>query len=290
MGALKSTRQPRYQSAPGAIQSRQRRLAARPVGVVQLCRQGANAPGRPCGHWHPIATGSPSSSAWRNPIPATRAGETCRWRTAMSAGCRWREGDLAGALTSYREVLAIIGRLAQSDPGNADWQRDLSVSYDNVGDVRMAQGDLPGALKSYRDSLAIKSAPGAIQSRQRRLAAQSIGFVQQGRRRLDGARPPTCAGSPTVTVSPSLSAWRNPIGNADLAARSVLVIPPHRQGAVGAGRPRGGASCNPIATASRSESAWPDQSRQRRTGSLICRCRTTMSATSERRRPTLRER
>ena len=41
-------------------------------------------------------------------------------------------------------------RLAQSDPGNADWQRDLSVSFERIGDVQVAQGDLSGALKSYQ--------------------------------------------------------------------------------------------------------------------------------------------
>jgi tetratricopeptide (TPR) repeat protein len=66
------------------------------------------------------------------------------------------QGDLAGALTSYRNSLAIRDRLAKSDPGNAGWQRDLSVSYERVGDVQVAQGDLAGALKSYRDSLAIR--------------------------------------------------------------------------------------------------------------------------------------
>ncbi len=65
------------------------------------------------------------------------------------------QGDLAGALKSYRDSLAIRERLATSDPGNAGWQRDLSVSFNKVGDVQMAQGDLAGALKSYRDSLAI---------------------------------------------------------------------------------------------------------------------------------------
>ena len=47
-------------------------------------------------------------------------------------------------------------KLAKQDPGNAGWQRDLSVSYDRVGDVQRAQGDLAGALKSYRDSLGIR--------------------------------------------------------------------------------------------------------------------------------------
>ena len=46
-------------------------------------------------------------------------------------------------------------RLAGSDAGNADWQRDLSISYDRVGDVLVKQGNLPEALKSYRAGLAI---------------------------------------------------------------------------------------------------------------------------------------
>ena len=112
------------------------------------------------------------------------------------------QGDLSGALKSYRDSLGIVrslpsrtramrtgraispiatkrrrraersGRsarraqelprqpwnpekLAKQDPGNADWQRDLSVSYSRVGDVQSAQGDLSGALKSYRDGLHI---------------------------------------------------------------------------------------------------------------------------------------
>ena len=75
------------------------------------------------------------------------------------------QGNLPEALKSYRDSLAIADRLAKSDPGNAGWQRDLSVSFEKVGDVLVAQGNLPDALKSYRDSLAIadrlaKSDPG----------------------------------------------------------------------------------------------------------------------------------
>src|SRR5256714_4005825 len=65
------------------------------------------------------------------------------------------EGDLDGALKSYRDSLAIHEKLAEQDRGNAGWQRDLSVSYNKVGDVQSEQGDLAGALKSSRDSLAI---------------------------------------------------------------------------------------------------------------------------------------
>ena len=53
----------------------------------------------------------------------------------------------------------------RSDPGNAGWQRDLSVSYDSIGDVQVAQGNLGAALTSYQAGLAItdrlaKSDPG----------------------------------------------------------------------------------------------------------------------------------
>ena len=39
---------------------------------------------------------------------------------------------------------AIRERLAKADPGNTQWQRDLSVLHIKVGDVLVAQGDLPG--------------------------------------------------------------------------------------------------------------------------------------------------
>jgi tetratricopeptide (TPR) repeat protein len=48
-----------------------------------------------------------------------------------------------------------LSRLAKSDPGNAGWQRDLSVSYQRIGDVQVAQGNLPAALASYQAGLAI---------------------------------------------------------------------------------------------------------------------------------------
>jgi hypothetical protein len=75
------------------------------------------------------------------------------------------QGNLPAALASYQAGLAISDRLAKSDPGNAGWQSDLSLSYDNVGDVQAAQGNLPAALASYQAGLAIsdrlaKSDPG----------------------------------------------------------------------------------------------------------------------------------
>ena len=103
------------------------------------------------------------------------------------------QGDLAGALKSYRDSLAIADRLAKSDPGNAGWQHDLSVSYEKVGNVQVVQGDLAGALKSYRDSLAIrdrlaKSDPGnAGWQRDLSVSLNKVGDVQVAQGDLAGA-------------------------------------------------------------------------------------------------------
>jgi len=64
------------------------------------------------------------------------------------------QGDPVGALTSYRDTLAISDRLAKMDPGNANWQRHLSLSLGMVGRMQVAQGDLAGALASFSNSLA----------------------------------------------------------------------------------------------------------------------------------------
>ena len=44
--------------------------------------------------------------------------------------------------------MAIAQKLAASDPGNSQWQRDLWVSHNKIGDTQSAQGDQAGALKS----------------------------------------------------------------------------------------------------------------------------------------------
>jgi tetratricopeptide (TPR) repeat protein len=54
------------------------------------------------------------------------------------------QGDLPGALKSYSDGLAIAERLAKSDPGNTEWQRDLSVSYNFVGKYRSRRATSPG--------------------------------------------------------------------------------------------------------------------------------------------------
>ena len=67
-------------------------------------------------------------------------------------------GDTQAALAAAERARAIAAELAASDPGNIDWQRDLSVSHDNVGNVLMAAGRREEALAEYRRSLDIRAA------------------------------------------------------------------------------------------------------------------------------------
>jgi hypothetical protein len=39
---------------------------------------------------------------------------------------------------------------------NTEWQRDLSVSLEKIGDVHVAQGDIPVALIAYQEGLGIR--------------------------------------------------------------------------------------------------------------------------------------
>ena len=65
-------------------------------------------------------------------------------------------GSLNQADEAYHQARAVAERLAKADPGNAGWQRDLSVSQGNIGDVQVAQGNLPAALTSFQASLGIR--------------------------------------------------------------------------------------------------------------------------------------
>ena len=65
------------------------------------------------------------------------------------------QGDLAGALKSYRDDLAIAERLAQSDPGNAGWQHDLAVRYAKLAEVYRRSNKPGEALAALRQGEAI---------------------------------------------------------------------------------------------------------------------------------------
>jgi tetratricopeptide (TPR) repeat protein len=80
-------------------------------------------------------------------------------------------GQTADALKCYQDGLEISRRLAESNPGDAQAQRDLSISYNKLGDVTLQLGQTADALKCYQDGLEIS----------RRLAESNAGDAQAQR-------------------------------------------------------------------------------------------------------------
>ena len=67
------------------------------------------------------------------------------------------------------QSLDIARKLAAQDPGNAEAQRDVSVSLERLGDVKLQGGEQAGALAAYQESLDIR----------RKLAAQDPGNARR---------------------------------------------------------------------------------------------------------------
>jgi Flp pilus assembly protein TadD len=65
------------------------------------------------------------------------------------------QGKLEQAQAAFAEYLAISQRLAEQDPSNAGWQRDLAVAHSKVGGVLEAQGKLEQAQAAFAECLAI---------------------------------------------------------------------------------------------------------------------------------------
>jgi tetratricopeptide (TPR) repeat protein len=77
------------------------------------------------------------------------------WAELGLADIQAQRGNLPEALKSYRDGLAIIDRLAKADPGNAEWQRDLSVSFAKLAVVFRKAGNNTDALNALKEGRAI---------------------------------------------------------------------------------------------------------------------------------------
>lgn len=77
------------------------------------------------------------------------------WARIGIGDVRVAQGSLPEALKAYRDSLAIRERLAQADPGNAGWQRDLSVSYAKIGTLFRKTGERANALKALGEGQTI---------------------------------------------------------------------------------------------------------------------------------------
>ncbi|MCA8962198.1 MAG: tetratricopeptide repeat protein, partial [Planctomycetes bacterium] len=63
------------------------------------------------------------------------------------------QGDQARR--AFEEALAIAQRLADAEPDRADYQRDLSVSHERMGDLYVALGQGDQARRAFEQALAI---------------------------------------------------------------------------------------------------------------------------------------
>ena len=72
---------------------------------------------------------------------------------SASGTCSWRKERLNDALASYEGKHRIISALAAQDPSNADWQRDLAVDYERLGDMEVQRGDDEAAAGYFRRAL-----------------------------------------------------------------------------------------------------------------------------------------
>src|SRR5262249_27899583 len=66
------------------------------------------------------------------------------------------EGNLAAALESYKDALAITDRMAKSEPKDFQEQRNLAIGLSHVAGMQMATGKSEEALANYTKALAVE--------------------------------------------------------------------------------------------------------------------------------------
>jgi hypothetical protein len=94
----------------------------------------------------------------------------------------YRRDDARGASGAFTAALRLAKSRRAGDPANTQWQRDLSVSHNKIGDVLLAQGDRPASLAAYRQSLAIREALAGRDPCQRAMASRRGCIVYKTRR------------------------------------------------------------------------------------------------------------
>jgi predicted negative regulator of RcsB-dependent stress response len=168
------------------------------------------------------------------------------WAGLRLADIQMSRGDRAGALNAYRDGLASAESLAQSNPGNLEWQRDVSVSDSRIGDVLVAQGDRANALNAYRESLAIRqrlahSDPGNAEwQRDLSISGDRIGdvLVAQGDRAnaLNAYRESLAIRQRLAHSDPGNAEWLRDLSISDDRMGDVLVAQGDRANALNAYR------------------------------------------------------
>ena len=65
-------------------------------------------------------------------------------------------------MAACEEELAVARRMAAADPGNTDWQRDVAISLERLGGLKLTAGDFAAALAAYEEGLKVRRRLAAI--------------------------------------------------------------------------------------------------------------------------------
>jgi tetratricopeptide (TPR) repeat protein len=79
------------------------------------------------------------------------------WVTDLGFDTLLAGGDLDGATSLFEAAHQQNEARAAADPVNTEWQRDLSISHNKLGDLATTTGDLTTARDHYQAALDIRS-------------------------------------------------------------------------------------------------------------------------------------
>ncbi len=142
------------------------------------------------------------------------------------------QGQLKAAEAAFAEVLAISRKLAEQDPSNAGWRRNLAVAHSRMGGVLEAQGQLRAAEAAFAEALAIsrrlaeQDPSNAGWQRSLAVAHSRMGGVLEAQGQLKAAE---AAFAEDLAISrrlaeqdPSNAGWRRDLAAAHSRMGSVL--------------------------------------------------------------------
>jgi tetratricopeptide (TPR) repeat protein len=69
---------------------------------------------------------------------------------------QWANGDLAGALESFKKAFAVLDSRARTDPENTQLQRGLSRILNNIASLQIVTGNREEARATYTEVFAIE--------------------------------------------------------------------------------------------------------------------------------------
>jgi hypothetical protein len=136
------------------------------ASLEAICRRGGTA------------TVKLSQRAWPAPAPGNARWQRGPGEVHVEIGdVLVAQGNLPEALKSHHDSLAIADRLARADSGNADWQRDLSLSRGRIADTLLKLG------AARRSASAGRAHPGPAPRRHRPDAGRSAPVARPAPRR-----------------------------------------------------------------------------------------------------------